>query len=198
MIRPSEKGLNMGNKAFLVLVAIAILLGAGLGGAFAAGIAVGRSQDNGQAANGASTDTPAFTPPRAQEGLQEITPEQIQQFRQQLGEGGGLPLGGAGGFPFGGGELAARALTGNIESIDGNVITVNTPQGPLQATLSEDTGIQVFSQGTPQDLEVGQQVVIRGERNEEGVIQATDVMVTPEGDLFGGGFLGAGGGRRLP
>ena len=165
----------MGNKAFLVLIAIAILLGAGLGGAFAAGVAVGRSQDDGQAANGVSIDTPVFTPPRAQEGLQEITPEQIQQFRQQLGEGGGFPLGGAGGFPLGGGELAARALTGDIESIDGNVITVNTPQGPLQATLSEDTGIQLFSQGTPQDLEVGQQVVIRGERNEEGVIQATDV-----------------------
>lgn len=71
-------------------------------------------------------------------------------------------------------------------------------QGPLQATLSEDTGIQLFSQGTPQDLEVGQQVVIRGERNEEGAMEAIDVMVTPEGDLFGGGLLGAGGARRLP
>ena len=187
----------MGSKAFLVLVAIVILLGVGLGGAFAAGVAVGRSQDNGQAANETS-DIPAFTPPRAQEGLQESTPEQIQQFRQQLGEGGGLPLGEAGGFPLGGSDLATRALTGNIESIDGNVITVNTPQGPLQATLSDDTGIQLFSQGTLQDLEVGQQVVIRGERNEEGVVQATNVTVTPEGDLLGGGFPGAGGGRRLP
>ena len=120
----------MGNKAFLVLIAIAILLGAGLGGAFAAGVAVGRSQDNNEAANGASTDTPALTPPRAQEGLQEITPEQIQQFRQQLGEGGGLTLRG-GELPLGGGGLAARALTGDIESSDGNVSTVNTPQGPL-------------------------------------------------------------------
>ncbi len=188
----------MGNKLFLLLIAIAILLGAGLGGAFAAGVAVGRSQDDGQAANGASTDTPAFTPPRAQEGLQEITPEQIQQFRRQLGEGGGFPLGEGGGFPLGEGGLAARALTGDIESIDGNVITVNTPQGPLRATLSDDTGIQVFSQGTLQDLEVGQQVVVRGERNEEGAIQAIDVLVTPEGDLFGAGFPGAGGARRLP
>ncbi len=71
-------------------------------------------------------------------------------------------------------------------------------QGPLQATLSDDTGIQVFSHGDPQDLEAGQQVVIGGERNEEGVMEATEVLVTPEGDLFGGGFLGAGGGRRLP
>ena len=186
----------MGNKAFLVLVAIAILLGAGLGGAFAAGVAVGRSQDDGQAANGASTDTPAFTPPRAQDSLQEITPEQIQQFRQQLGEGRGFALDGE--LPFGGGELAARALTGDIESIEGNVITMNTPQGPLQATLSEDTGIQLFSEGTPQDLEVGQQIVIRGERNEEGVMEAIDVTVTPEGGLFGGGLFGAGGARRLP
>ena len=192
----------MGNKAFLVLVAIAIVLGASLGGAFAAGVAVGRSQDNSQAANGTSTDIPAFTPPGApafappgaQGGLQEITPQQLEQFRQQIGQ----QFGEGGGFPFGGGGLASRALTGDIESIDGNVITVNTPQGPLQATLSEDTGIQVFSQGTPQDLEIGQQVIIGGERNEEGVMEATDVLVTPEGDLFGGGFLGAGGGRRLP
>ena len=192
----------MGNKAFLVLIAIAILLGASLGGAFAAGVAVGRSQDNSQAANGTSTDIPAFTPPSApafappgaQGGLQEITPQQLEQFRQQIGQ----QFGEGGGFPFGGGGLASRALTGDIESIDGNVITVNTPQGPLQATLSEDTGIQVFSQGTPQDLEIGQQVIIGGERNEEGVMEATDVLVTPEGDLFGGGFLGAGGARRLP
>ncbi len=192
----------MGNKAFLVLIAIAILLGASLGGAFAAGVAVGRSQDNDQPANETSTDIPAFTPPSApafappgaQGDLQEITPQQLEQFRQQIGQ----QFGEGGGFPFGGGELGARALTGDIESIDGNVITVNTPQGPLQATLSEDTGIQVFSQGTPQDLEIGQQVIIGGERNEEGVMEATDVLVTPEGDLFGGGFLGAGGGRRLP
>ncbi len=181
----------MGNKAFLVLIAIAILLGASLGGAFAAGVAVGRSQDNDQAASDTSIDTPVFTPPRAQGDFQQLTPEQIQQFRQQLGEGGGVPFGG-------GGELGTRALTGSIESIDGNVVTVNTPQGPLQATLSEDTGIQLFSEGAPQDLEIGQQVIISGERNEEGVMEATDVLVTPEGDLFGGGFLGAGGGRRLP
>ena len=184
----------MGNKAFLVLVAIAIVLGASLGGAFAAGVAVGRFQDNDQAANGTSADIPAFTPPGAQGGLQEISPQQLEQFRQQISQ----QFGEGGGFPFGGGGLAARALAGDIESIDGNVITVNTPQGPLQATLSEDTGIQVFSQGSPQDLEIGQQVIIGGERNEEGVMEATDVLVTPEGDLFGGGFLGAGGGRRLP
>ena len=193
----------MGNKAFLVLVTIAVVLGASLGGAFAAGVAVGKSQDNDQAANETSTDIPAFTPPSApafappgaQGGLQETTPQQLEQFRQQIGQ----QFGEGGGFPFGGGgELAARALTGDIESIDGNVITVNTPQGPLQATLSEDTGIQVFSEGAPQDLEIGQQVIIRGERNDDGVMEATDVLVTPEGDLFGGGFLGAGGGRRLP
>ena len=188
----------MGNKLFLLLIAIAILLGAGLGGAFAAGVAVGKSQDGGGQAANETSDIPAFTPPRAQEGLREITPEQLQQFRQQLGEGGGFPLGEGGGFPLGEGGLAARALTGDIESIDGNVITVNTPQGPLRATLSDDTGIQVFSQGTLQDLEVGQQVVVRGERNEEGVMEATTVIVTPEGDLFGAGFPGAGGARRLP
>ena len=186
----------MGNKLFLILIAGVVVLGLGLGGAFAAGVAVGRSQDSGQAAT--STDTPAFTPPvapqGAQGGLQELSPEQLEQFRQQIGqrfgEGGALPFGGAG--------LAARALTGDIESIDGNVITVNTPQGPLQATLSDDTGIQVAIQGAPQDLEVGQQVVIAGERNEEGVMQATEILVTPEGDLFGGGLFGAGGARRLP
>ena len=195
----------MGAKVFLVLIAVAVLLGASLGGAFAAGVAVGRSQDNGQAANETSTDNPAFTPPSAPAfapagapafapaGAQgELTPEQLQQFQQQIGqrfgEGGALPFGGAG--------LAARALTGDIESIDGNVITVNTPQGPLQATLSEETGIQLFSEGALEDLKVGQQVVISGERNEEGAMEAIDVMVTPEGDLFGGGFFGAGGARR--
>ena len=183
----------MGTKAFLALIAVAILLGASLGGAFAAGVAVGRSQDNDQSANETSTDNPAFTPPSAPAFAQgELTPEQLQQFQQQIrqrfGEGGALPLGDAG--------LAARALTGDIESIDGNVITVNTPQGPLQAALNEETGIQLFSEGAPQDLEIGQQVVITGERNEEGVMEAASVTVTPEGDLFGAALFGAGGARR--
>ena len=146
----------MGTKALLALIGVAVLLGASLGGAFSAGVAVGRSQDNGQSANETSTDNPAFTPPSApafapagsQGGLQELTPQQLQQFQQQIGQ------------RFGGGGLAARALTGDIESIDGNVITVNTPQGPLQATLSEETGIQLFSEGALEDLEVGQQVAI--------------------------------------
>ena len=186
----------MGNKVFLLLIAGAIALGVGLGGAFAAGVAVGKSQDGGGQAANETSDIPAFTPPRAQEGLREITPEQLQQFRRQLGEGGGFPLGEGGGFPVGGG-LAARALTGDVESIEGNLITVNTPQGPLQATLSDDTDIQLFSEGAPEDLETGQQVIVNGERNEEGVIEATTVIVTPDGNLFGG-FPGAGGARRLP
>ena len=130
----------------------------------------------------------------------EITQEELaeirQQFQGQFGERapggrGQLGQGGLGGQGFGGGG----GLTGTIESIEGAKITVNTSQGPLQATVGEETTIQILAQGTLADLQPGVLVTVVGQREEDGSIQAASLFIAPEdGEGFFGGRLPGGGG----
>lgn len=169
----------MNTKSFVTLVIAILVLGGSLGGAFVGGIALGKNQEDDVALNSASTQLPSGTD---QQASGQLTQEQLDQFRQQFqdqfGQGGpdGLGFGGAGG------------LTGTIEGIEGDTITINTAQGPLQATISTDTSIQIITEGTLTDLENGTQVTVRGQRGEDGTVEATSITVTPEGlgGLFGG------------
>jgi hypothetical protein len=107
------------------------------------------------------------------------------QVRGQGGFGGRQGGGGFGG-----------ALSGTIQSISGNLITIETSQGPLVATVDPDqTLIQVLSEVTVQDLVVDQQVTVTGTAGEDGSLAATSILVTPDlPSLFGGGGFGGGGG----
>lgn len=184
----------MNTKSFVTLVVAVLVLGGGLGGAFVGGIALGKNQEDGVALNSASTQLPSGTD---QQASGQLTQEQLDQFRQQIQSGEFDPeardqfrrqfqdrfgQGGTGDLGFGGG-----ALTGTVESIEGDTITINTAQGPLQATISTDTSIQIITDGTLGDLENGIQVTVRGERGEDGTVEATSLTVTPEGlgGLFG-------------
>ena len=133
----------------------------------------------------------------------EITQEELaelrQQFQGQSGQGapgrpGQFGQGGPGGRGFGGGG----GLTGTIEKIEDNTITINTPQGPLAAIVGEETVIQMLVQGTLADLETDAQVNIIGRLTEdESTIEATSVFIVRGGadGIFGSGFPG---GRGLP
>ncbi len=118
----------------------------------------------------------------------QLTQEQRDQLRAQFqgqtGQGGGgQALGGRGG------------LTGTVESIVGGVITIETARGPLQATIDDDTTIQMFSQGTLSDLPVGAQVRVTGQDAEDGVFEASSVFMLPESSEFGGFGGGLFGGQ---
>lgn len=104
------------------------------------------------------------------------------QIRQRF-PGGRLGGGGAG-FDGRGG------LSGTLEGIEGNTVTVNTSQGPLQATVGEDTIIQMFAQGTLVDLHTGLTVTVIGQSGEDGTVEARSIVIVPEGGagLFGGGL----------
>ena len=123
-----------------------------------------------------------------------------------FGGGQGGSFGGAGGGPgggFGGGQGGAGdgfpgALTGTIESIEGDIVTVNTAQGTLTATVQPgQTVIQVLSTGSIDDLSQGLRVTVTGDTSEDGTLSATSIVVTPNlRSLFGGGgFRGGFGGR---
>jgi hypothetical protein len=87
-------------------------------------------------------------------------------------------------------------LSGAIEGIDDDTVTVSTSQGPLQATIGEDTAIQMFVQGTLADLHTGLTVTVIGQPGEDGTVEAQSVVIIPEG---GAGFFGGGrpGGDRF-
>lgn len=104
---------------------------------------------------------------------------------------------GGGGFA---GPMGVPPLFGSIESISGNVITIDTQQGPLPVTLDDETIISRTKQGTIEDLQVGMEVTAFGPPSEDGAIEARVVNTLPEGmDDFGafGSRRRAGFGRGV-
>ena len=180
----------MNTKAFVLLLVGVLVLGGSLGGAFAGGVALGKSQGEETAQNSLPTQT---QPSPGQQLPGQLSPEQLEQLRQQFqsgqfGQGSGRPgFGGRGG------------LTGTIEQIDGNTVIINTPQGPLQATIGVDTDIQMFAEGTLADLQAGLRVTVTGVPGEDGTVEAGSILITPEGtgDFLGGGFF-SGDRQQLP
>ncbi|MEE8443429.1 MAG: hypothetical protein V3S37_06725 [Dehalococcoidia bacterium] len=181
----------MTTKAFILLLVGVLALGGSIGGAFAGGIALGKSQ-----VEEAAPASP-FSLPQSNQSQQlpgqlgqdqldqfrqqiqngELSPDQLDQFRQRFqGRGGG-----------GGGFAGRNALTGTIESTEGNTIIVSTAQGPLEATLGADTTIQMSVEGTLEDLTEGTQVTVVGQRGEDGTVEATSIVIVPAG---GGGLFG--------
>jgi len=75
-------------------------------------------------------------------------------------------------------------LTGLIEKVDGNTVTVNTSQGPLSATFGVDTAIRRFAEGTPSDLQPGTRVTLVGQPGLDGIVEARSVLLNPE-DAYG-------------
>ena len=99
--------------------------------------------------------------------------------------GRGLGLFGGGGATF-----------GTIDSIGEGVVIINTPQGPVEAAISSDTVIQVFSEGALGDLAEGMTVTVMGQEDAEtGKLEAASIIALPEG---AGGFPGFGGFQNRP
>lgn len=211
----------MGSKAFLSLIVAVLVVGGALGGSFFAGVSMGKNQV--EAAP--QTDTSQFTPPSLDDGQQatggqtvldagdlrqrlqsgDITPEEAAQLREQFqnqGGFGGADGGGFGGFAggggggFTGGGFGGGGLTGTVASVDGNTITVETAQGPLQATIGDETTIRELADLTLADLIEGMQLTVIGQPGEDGVVEAISITIVPEGaDLGGFGRIPGGGGR---
>ena len=80
------------------------------------------------------------------------------------------------------GGPVASSLTGVLESIADGVLELTTPRGPVRASITQDTVITIFSEtdGALDDLTSGVQVLISGQPNEAGNLQATSITVIPE------------------
>ena len=90
------------------------------------------------------------------------------------------------------GAAAAGGLTGVIESLEGGVLAVSTPIGPIEVAAGDDLVVTVISgnEGDLEDLTAGLAVVVSVEPRDDGSAAAISV---PEGSELplGGGFGGA-------
>ena len=114
----------------------------------------------------------------------EVSPEDLSQLRQQFGG----RFGGGPGQGFGGG------VTGTVQTVDGNQITIETADGPKTVTIGQDTVIQKSTTGTLEDLQQGVRIAAFGTPEDEEVKEARFVVLIPEdgGGPFGEGYFFGG------
>jgi len=106
----------------------------------------------------------------------------FEAARGQLGRGqfpgdgpgfppGGLPAGQDAVFFEGGGT------TGQVKTIEGNVMTVSTVQDVTTVNLSASTQIEKSVEGALADLQPGMRVLVNGERDSAGNIAASRITI---------------------
>ena len=89
----------------------------------------------------------------------------------QILPGDGAPNGQIPGF-FGGGRT-----TGQVKSIDGNIMMVSTAQNVTTVNLSASTRIEKSAPAAISDLQTGLQVTVTGQRDSNGDITAIQVLI---------------------
>lgn len=73
---------------------------------------------------------------------------------------------------FGGG-----GTTGQVKSIEGNVLTLSTAQAVTTVNLTEATQIEKSAAGTLDDLQLGIRILVTGERDSDGNMTASRIQI---------------------
>ena len=83
-----------------------------------------------------------------------------------------MPGGGASGAPV----VGATGALGTVASIEGNTLTLTTPDGATVTVHASDTTlVERNVSGTVADLAIGEQVTVAGPKNEDGSITARSI-----------------------
>jgi hypothetical protein len=117
-----------------------------------------------------------------------------ENFMNSRGMGGGQFPNGGQGFPMMNGTpnasrqgfFGGRGTTGQVKSIDGNVLTLSTAQEVVTVNLSNTTEIQKTVSGTVSDLQPGMRVIVSGQRDNSGSITASQIQILAGGQGGGG------------
>lgn len=107
-----------------------------------------------------------------------------------FGDGGGFFGGtpGAGGFGIGNG--GGRGTFGQIKSIEGNTITLSSPQSEVKVEITDATVVRKLVEGARADLTVGETITVRGTTDANGNVTADNIQI--------GGAGGPGGAFATP
>jgi hypothetical protein len=158
------------------LVAVVIAFGILVGGSFGAGTVYGRSTSSSPAAQ-APTGAGAFrTPGAGGRGSFSGTPGALS------GTPGAFSFSGTPGP--GGGFGAGRQITGTVQSVNGNTLSITVQGGTqISVTLADTTKFGNVSAGDKTALAAGGSVLVVGQRQADGSTSATSVLVLPAGFL---------------
>jgi len=96
----------------------------------------------------------------------------------------GTPEGGFGQFGFpnatGGPGGLGRGANGTVESLDGDTLTLSTPQDITTVLLTDATVIHRVVRGSRSDLKPGDTITVIGERDESGALTAATIQILSE------------------
>ena len=192
----------MTNKTFIVTLVMVMFWGGGIGGAFAAGLNVGQTRgenavhleeqlqsslvpptQNGDT-QGLVRDRLDDLSPEQRRRLDNLSPEQRRQLMQRFAEGGGSGEGRTRTQQAQESALPGGVrLTGTLERIEGNIVTLRTAQGSLDVNLNDETNIFVSTKSNYSALRwfIGDRAIIAGQRADDGGVIVQSVTVPPEG-----------------
>lgn len=107
-------------------------------------------------------------------------------------------FGGRGQGDAAGGLAAPDGMTfGEIESIEGNTLTLTTQAGgTMTVQVTDTTLIEKNASVAVSDLVAGDTVIVSGSDNDDGSITARSVQVAPAGRFMGGPQTGAAPGNQ--
>ena len=71
--------------------------------------------------------------------------------------------------------------SGTVKSVDGNTVVVTTRNGDVKVKLGQDTTVQKMAQGSLQDIQPGLRIVVTGDTDSSGTVNARSVQVLPAG-----------------
>ena len=110
----------------------------------------------------------------------------FQRFREQGGQFSGQfgtpPAGfpGAVGTPQPGGEAGRMGggIMGTIKAVEGDTLVVTTEEGEVRVQTTDTTLIEKNMAVDVGNLEVGEQVVVSGSRNDDGSVTARSIRIS--------------------
>ena len=109
-----------------------------------------------------------------------------QLFQQRMrGEGGQFP--GPFQAPQPGQEGGARlggSILGTIEAVEGDTVVVSTQEGTLRVRTTDTTLIEKYSSVGVEGLDIGEQVMISGSRNDDGSVTARSIQTLRQRQLL--------------
>ncbi|MCB9076053.1 MAG: hypothetical protein H6631_00505 [Anaerolineaceae bacterium] len=90
-------------------------------------------------------------------------------------------------------------VAGEVTAIDGSTLTVADRDGQsITVNTTEDTPVflvETGSEGSISDIQVSSNIGVRGQRNDDGSVEARGVTVMPAGDMAGGRVTNIDGGQ---
>jgi len=138
------------NRVGMVVIAVLVIAAVGAG-AFYAGTKVGENR---------------------------VLQDPTRLFQQRIrGEGGQFP--GPSGTPVAAGQrgnlVMGGGTVGTIESIEGDTVVLGTDEGTVRVQTTDTTLIEKSMTVDVGELEVGEQVVVAGSRNDDGSLTARSI-----------------------